>query len=92
MSYVRFGKDSDIYLYASIYGGVDCCGCALGENRSGVNLTTSAELTQHLAVHEKAGHSCGHYTWAGLISDIVNDDVFEFPLPEPPEEPCEIPL
>lgn len=31
MSYVRFGADSDVYVYPHVGGGFECCGCRLAE-------------------------------------------------------------
>ena len=30
MSYARFSKDSDIYVYAHVGGGFECCACRIG--------------------------------------------------------------
>lgn len=29
MSFARFGAGSDLYVFASVSGGVECCGCLL---------------------------------------------------------------
>lgn len=88
MSYVRFSANSDVYIYASIMGGVECCGCR--SSMQSVNLRTRTELVAHLEYHERAGHRCGHTSWAGLTARIFLDDVLH--ADEVPEEPCEIPL
>ena len=31
MSYCRFGDDSDVYVYAHVSGGFECCACSLAE-------------------------------------------------------------
>ena len=31
MSYCRWSDDSDVYLYAHVSGGWECCGCSMGE-------------------------------------------------------------
>lgn len=34
MSYCRFGKDSEVYLYHSINGGWECCSCRLTDKKT----------------------------------------------------------
>lgn len=53
MSYVRFGKDSDVYIFQSVYGGYDCCGCRLSESFA---AKTIDHMIAHLKVHVAAGH------------------------------------
>lgn len=53
MAYCRFGPDSDVYLYASIYGGVDCCGVHEGEGSFRTNSVD--EMIEHLHQHEAKG-------------------------------------
>jgi hypothetical protein len=53
MSYARFG-DSDIYLYASIGGGIFCDMCCLqGEARM---MDTYDDAIAHVRKHIDAGH------------------------------------
>jgi hypothetical protein len=51
----RFGSDSDVYVYYSIHGGIECCGCRLLDGRL-FNLPTEAEMIAHLEQHRRAGH------------------------------------
>jgi hypothetical protein len=41
MALCRFGNDSDLYVYYSIYGGIICCRCSLIPVRwiSGPNMS-----------------------------------------------------
>jgi hypothetical protein len=55
MSYVRFGQDSDVYVFHSVYGGYECCGCHLNPDR-GFNSKTISGAIAHLQVHIAAGH------------------------------------
>ena len=58
MSYARFGCDgSDVYVYWSCYGGLDCCACWLHPRPFGrFNFPTAAEMIAHLREHQAAGH------------------------------------
>lgn len=61
MSYARFSKTSDVYLYADVSGGLTCCSCWLSSTGRGefVRLMTPEDATAHLRLHEAAGHHCG---------------------------------
>ena len=55
MSYCRMGEDSDVYVFASGGGRLECCGCRLPG--SGWWGTTSRKaMMQHLHEHKRAGH------------------------------------
>lgn len=78
MSYARFGSThipghapSDVYVFASVGGFLECCGCPLalaGSFRMG-NMT---EANEHFAEHERVGHSCGE-PWTDMLGDIQKD-------------------
>jgi hypothetical protein len=56
MAYARFGKDSDVYIYASSEGGYACDRCSLpGAEVSQRLLRSSAEAIEHLLAHRSAG-------------------------------------
>lgn len=55
MALCRFGSDSDVYVYYSTEGGIECCGCRLGSAKM-VNVVTEAEMIAHLEEHRRAGH------------------------------------
>jgi hypothetical protein len=55
MSYCRFGRDSDVYVYEA-ENGIECCGCRLLD----VAFFTAAgpgEMLEHLMAHRAAGHA-----------------------------------
>jgi len=39
MSYCRFGEDSDVYIYAHVGGGFECCACGLAERVKSIFTT-----------------------------------------------------
>ncbi|MBW3571377.1 MAG: hypothetical protein KY467_09740 [Gemmatimonadetes bacterium] len=54
MAYCRFGRDSDVYVYA-IEGGVECCRCRLLDGRW-FKAPDAAQMMEHLLAHRAAGH------------------------------------
>ena len=60
MSYCRF-SEADVYVYAHVDGGVECCGCAIslaiteavGACR---RFFDARALVEHLRAHLAAGH------------------------------------
>lgn len=52
MSYARFSKFSDVYVFPHINGYVTCCGCSLG----GDAFYSAADLVAHLREHVDVGH------------------------------------
>ncbi|SIN72537.1 hypothetical protein [Agromyces cerinus] len=54
MSYARFGSGSDVYVYAHVYGFIECCGCALGD---AWDFHSPADIVDHLREHVAAGHN-----------------------------------
>lgn len=69
MSYARFGcDDSDVYVYASCSGGIDCCGCAIYDGDI-VKIKTSGFMIEHLNNHRAAGHTVPDYTYEEILDD-----------------------
>lgn len=52
MAYARFGKDSEIYLFLHVAGGLCCCACSLGQGW----METFADGVEHVKKHIEAGH------------------------------------
>lgn len=81
MSYVRW-SEADVYLFGSVYGGIECCGCAL--DHYSLSFYAEADLLAHLYEHVAAGH----YVPARLFEpDHFDPDDFaraEPDLPAPP--------
>lgn len=62
MSYARFGKRSDVYVFFSTAGVFECCSCRLrGEGQCTTTATAEAML-DHLRDHRRAGHKVQRYT------------------------------
>lgn len=59
MSYARFSEESDVYVYASVAGGVECCGCSMGDC---FVAESTDEMVEHLQQHIEKG-------------DMVPDDI-----------------
>ncbi len=55
MSVCRWSDESDVYVYYSVYRGVDCCSCRLG-NAKTFNAGDEPEMIAHLEQHQAAGH------------------------------------
>jgi len=53
MSYARFGNGSDVYVYASVGGYVECCGCILGDEW---DFHSPADIVEQFGRHVTAGH------------------------------------
>lgn len=69
MSYCRFSKDSDVYMYAHYQGGIDCCACRL-EGRS-VRLSDVVDALEHLQQHVDAGHKVPSYAVDQLAEEPI---------------------
>lgn len=73
MSYARFGWDgSDVYVYLSVYGYLDCCGCAL--DKQGTACYSTDEMIAHLEEHKAAGHHVPQETIDDLLADKEEND------------------
>ena len=66
MSLVRWGTDgSDVYVYESCYGGLECCACPL----TGDSINTGDDpekMALHLEEHREAGHTVPQWVIDGL--------------------------
>lgn len=60
MSYIRWGDDSDVYVYAHTQGGVCCCACILNAPVNQLYPDTACisanAMLDHLQEHINAGH------------------------------------
>jgi hypothetical protein len=71
MSYVRFGRDSDVYVIGTIVNGMhvlECCGCKLStetatEEPPDPSFTVSSGILGHLDEHREAGHAVPQYAY-----------------------------
>lgn len=62
---------SDVYLYRSVYGGVECCGCLLAEDVISQTFNTADELMVHLGEHVKAGHHVPAWDFHAMAKDAL---------------------
>ncbi|OLC10195.1 MAG: hypothetical protein AUH39_02680 [Chloroflexi bacterium 13_1_40CM_67_9] len=74
MSYARFGPDSDVYVYASTAGGVECCRCRfIAETqeppRNNAVMVDEDEMIAHLKKHRRAGHRVPNEAFEELRAD-----------------------
>lgn len=67
MAYARWGKDSDVYVYMSVLGHLECCGCWFGGVR---RFMSTQAMVDHLATHRAAGHTVPD----DLEADLWEDD------------------
>ena len=72
MSYVRWCKESDVYVYPSEDGYV-CCGCSLSEN-DGAVFSNVKDMIMHLVKHVKEGSKVPDYVFIGLLCELPDED------------------
>jgi len=63
MSFERF-TSSDVYIFESVSGHIECCGCSLVlpddlDLFSNAVMDTPKQALQHLDIHESKGHDIG---------------------------------
>ena len=68
MALCRFGSDSDIYVYYSTHGGIECCGCTLVEGGM-FNVASEAQMIVHLEEHRRAGHKVPDVALEDLLAE-----------------------
>jgi hypothetical protein len=66
MSYARFSY-SDVYVFMSTSGHLECCGCRLGDEWA---FDSTQAMVDHLAEHRAAGHDVP----AGIEDSLWEDD------------------
>lgn len=75
MSYARFGWDgSDVYVFLSVGGKLECCGCSL-RPRIWTYDSTAAMLA-HLEDHRAAGHTVPDDCIERLKEEREKNDLF----------------
>lgn len=73
MSYARFGQDgSDVYIFMSTGGWLECCWCSLGET---FEASSTAEMLAHIDEHR----SVGDFVPGHVPLDLQLDDSSNFP-------------
>lgn len=76
MSYVRFGFDSDVYVFESNEG-YECCGCILKRDSwldGQTVVDTLQEMIEHLLIHKQAGHMVPDYVIKDMKQELCNPD------------------
>ena len=75
MAYSRF-TNSDIYIYPSVLGHIECAACWLNEDKpepglfiESIKIDNDYQLRAHLEFHAKAGHNMPE----DLLQDILAD-------------------
>jgi len=72
MSYSRFGwGGSDVYIFLSAGGHLECCGCTLGDQWS---YDTTDEMLAHLDEHRGAGDHVPQDCIEDLLADKEEND------------------
>lgn len=66
MAYARF-SNADVYVFMSVNGHLECCGCSLGDEWS---FGSTQAMVDHIAEHRAAGHDVP----ADLEADLWADD------------------
>jgi hypothetical protein len=75
MSYARWSRESDVYVFLHTGGYLDCCGCHLANNnRGGFQAYKTKIMLRHLKEHQKAGHDVPDYCIEGLQLDAKKND------------------
>ena len=72
MSYARFSKDCDVYIYDDYRYGLHCCGCKLKKPHGYANDIFHENydlLIEHLHEHRKAGHKVPDYLFEILAEE-----------------------
>lgn len=93
MSYARLSDKSDLYVYLSAGGWLECCGCTLGQTLNYPDgrpehyvTRKTAEMVAHLEAHRAAGHLVPEGLEARLLADAAENDaecaVRSAPAPE----------
>lgn len=75
MSFERFST-SDIYMFESVEGCIECCGCLLADWDTDYfpQFKTPREAINHLNRHEEIGHDTGSAI-KRIIEDYPNLDI-----------------
>lgn len=67
MSYCRFGRNSDVYMYEHVDGFIECCACNIGEPQT---FNTPRQAIMHLFEHLGRGDKVPMYAYKQLIEEM----------------------
>lgn len=78
MSYARFSDDSSVYVFLSVTGHLECCGCALRGEREFWNFCADSTdaMIDHLKAHKDAGHKVPRECMGRLMADREATDAY----------------
>jgi hypothetical protein len=76
MSYARFAEDSDVYVFLSIGGHLECCSCRLKGKGQCASFKTTDEMLSHLREHREAGHDVPERTFERLQRERDENDTY----------------
>lgn len=67
MSYVRWSKQSDVYIFDHVDGFIECCACCLDPvDADSFKAKNVEEMIEHVQVHRAAGHLVPDYVEEAL--------------------------
>lgn len=66
MSYSTFNEDSDVYVFMSVHGHLECCGCSV--TGGFYYAQTTQDMCDHLAKHRKQGD---------VVPDTLEEELWE---------------
>lgn len=66
MAYVRWGEDSNLYIYDHVDGGYECCGCLLEDN---FRAKTLVGILNHVGRHLTHEHKVPSYVIPRLLGE-----------------------
>ena len=72
MGWARFARDSEVYIFDDVRGGITCCGCKLVGFPNDFNCETEDEMANHIIDHARAGHIIPDY----LMQTVREIDAF----------------
>lgn len=83
MAYIRWSSpghpwpyDSDVYVFLSTGGGVECCACCLERGGDDLHFRawSAVEILVHLAEHLDAGHAVPDEAFERIAADAETID------------------
>ena len=74
MSYARFTKDSDVYVFLNMSGRLECCNCGLAIGARPVTFGSTQAMVDHLARHVHAGDRVPEH----VVPELWVDDAENF--------------
>ena len=71
MSYCRFSKDCNVYVFMNWDGKIECNGCCLEEPHGARVFDTPQAAIEHLYEHRKAGDKVPEYAIDSIRNEIA---------------------